>query len=45
MIEFAVPNGRELRGWGVLEQGFAAFGPAQASVSTEKPGIGKIVNY
>ncbi|MBR1633290.1 MAG: chitobiase/beta-hexosaminidase C-terminal domain-containing protein [Bacteroidales bacterium] len=45
MIEFAVPNERELRGWGVLEQGFAAFGPAQASVSTEKPGIGKIVNY
>lgn len=25
MIEFAVPNGRELRGWGVLEQGFEAF--------------------
>ncbi len=45
MIEFAVPNSRLLRGWGVLEQGFAAFGPAQASVSTEKPGIGKIVNY
>ena len=45
MIEFAVPNDKLLRGWGVLEQGFAAFGPAQASVSTEKPGIGKIVNY
>lgn len=45
MIEFAVPKDRQLRGWGVLEQGFAAFSPAQASVSTEKPGIGKIVNY
>ena len=45
MIEFAVPNGRELRGWGVLEQGFEAFNPAAASVSNEAPVSGQNVAY
>jgi hypothetical protein len=45
MIEFAVPNNRELRGWGVLEQGFESFSPAAASVSNETPVPGQNVAY
>ena len=45
MIEFAVPNGRELRGWGVLEQGFEAFNPTAASLSSEAPAAGQNVAY
>ena len=45
MIEFAVPNNRELRGWGVLEQGFEAFNPTAASLSSEAPAAGQNVAY
>ena len=45
MIEFAVPNERYLRGWGVLEQGFEAFNPTAASLSSEAPAAGQNVAY
>ena len=45
MIEFTVPNNKELRGWGVLEQGFEAFNPTAASLSSEAPAAGQNVAY
>jgi hypothetical protein len=45
MIQFTVPNGKALRGWGVLEQGFEAFNPAAASISNETPVPGQNVAY
>ena len=44
-VHFRINNNSELRGWGVLEQGFESFNPAAASVSNEAPVPGQNVAY
>ena len=44
-VHFRINNNSELRGWGVLEQGFESFSPAAASVSNEAPVPGQNVAY
>jgi hypothetical protein len=44
-VHFRINNNSELRGWGVLEQGFEAFNPTAASLSSEAPAAGQNVAY
>ena len=44
-VHFRVANGSEIRGFGLLEQGFESFSPAAASVSNEAPVPGQNVAY
>ena len=44
-VHFRINNSSELRGWGVLEQGFEAFNPTAASLSSEAPAAGQNVAY
>lgn len=44
-VHFRINNNSQLRGWGVLEQGFEAFNPTAASLSSEAPAAGQNVAY
>jgi hypothetical protein len=44
-VHFRMANGSEIKGFGLLEQGFESFNPAAASVSNEAPVPGQNVAY
>ena len=45
LVEFSLANDALVIGWGVLEQGFEAFNPTAASLSSEAPAAGQNVAY
>lgn len=44
-VHFRMANGSDIKGFGLLEQGFESFSPAAASVSNETPVPGQNVAY